>query len=1130
MRKILVTIICVILCISVLNAQTGFFNEAVQNEINYKKQGHIYQQQYRLLTVNNTLLHDFLWSLPGDNAAADHKNSPVISLPMPDGKMASFRVWQYDMMEPGLAHQFQGIKTFAGYGIDDPYATLRMDYNPSYGFSAQILSVNGDVYIDPYEKGDINHCISFYSKDYIRSLPFHCTVSKDPASAYKQETAARGNCRGNVLFTYRLAIACTGEYAAAVCLPASPTTPATMAAIVTTINRVNGIYERDIAMRFLLVANNNLLVFLNPATDPYTNGNEAAMMDENQVTTNNIIGAANYDIGQVFGTGNNSAALIYAVCNSPNKAKAVSSLPNPTGDLFDVGRVAHNLAHPFSGFDTHNSDDVSCTGGPAVSGYEPGSGTTIMSAAGSCGPDNLQPLPDPNFHGAVLNNITELFNGPIANCMGTINTGNNWPQITAMPGNGSYIPINTPFTLTATATDPDGDPVTYCWDEEDRSQPGPWNSGAARLISPLFKSRVPTASGTRTFPDIAVILAGYPANPPAVQGGLKGEVLPAISRTIQFGLTIRDNRGGVVNDDNVCANQLFPFEIYSVGTAGPFKVNMPEGGETWSSGSLQTILWDVAGTDLSPINTSLVNILLSTDGGLTYPVFLAGGVSNTGFAAVALPNINTTNARIKIEAVGNIYFDISNNNFSIIPAPVGFEFNAPAPQTVACPGPAEVSYNLGAVSNGGYNTPVSLNATGIPTGATLSFSVNPVTPGNATTVTLSNVNSVPNGTYYITVTGTSGSLTRTRILVLKIQPGAAPIITSQPTSQTDCEGGNVSFSVTAPSAIAYQWQISTDGGFVFNNISPGGNAAVLTLNNITLPQNNNKYRCIVRGQCNTTTSNVVSVTVIGAPFISTQPQSQVVCAGKNAVFTITVSGPAPTYQWQVNINNGAGFTNIAGAISNSLSFSAITSVMNNYQYRCLVLKPGCFTPLVSNVAVLTVNDLPVVSITAAPYLGLFPGLQTTLTAAGTVSPGASPFTYRWYRGGAFLGGVTGNTYRVDITKTGSYRAEILDARGCVGQSNTITITDSASTRFFIFPNPARNLVEFAFYNPNGQPVSWRLEIFNAAGIKMLDDVVSNAGPYPKMVENVSQWAKAVYFVILKDKSGKIIGKGKLLVH
>lgn len=1129
MRKALIISSSIfLLSACVTNAQTYFFNDTEQNALKNKKNSQTYQQHYRLLSVNNTGLRDFLWSLPAEQASSNHKNSPVISLPMPDGKMARFRVWEYSMIEPALAQKYPDIKTFAGYGIDDPYAALRMDYNPSYGFSAQVLSVNGDVYIDPYEKGDVNHCMSFYSKDYLRSNPMHCIVTKDPASPDSVEKVASGNCRGDVIFTYRIAVACTGEYATAVCSPAAPSVPATMAAIITTINRVNGIYEREIALRFLLVANNDQIVFLNPATDPYTNGNATAMMDENQITTNNIIGAANYDIGQVLGTGNNSAALIGALCSSPNKAKAVSGLPNPTGDVFDVGRVAHNIAHSFAALDTHNSNDPGCTGGPGNIGFEPGSGTTIMSVAGSCGPDNLQPLPDPYFHGVTINTITNIFNGPGASCKGTIATGNNWPRILAMPGNGSYIPINTPFTLTATASDPDGDPITYCWDQEDRGFSGTWNSGATKELTPLFKSRIPNTTGSRTFPDMAVILAGYPVNPPPLQGGLKGEVLPLITRTIQFGLTIRDNRGGVINDDNDCANQLFPFEIYSVGTAGPFKVNMPDGGETWSAGSVQTILWDVAGTDAPPISTSLVNILLSTDGGLTYPFLLASGIPNNGFAAVGIPNINTTNARIKIEAVSNIYFDISNGNFSIVPAPVGFEFNAPPLQSVACPGPATVTYNLGTVSNGGYNTPVILNAAGLPPGATLSFSTNPVTPGNSTTVTLNNVSSVPNGIYYITITGASGSLARARVLMLVVQQGTPPVITTQPVSQTDCAGGSVTFNVGAPSAISYQWQISTDAGFVYSNISPGGNSSALTLSNITLQLSNNKYRCVVRGQCNTVTSNVVVVTVIGQPGINSQPQNASVCAGRNALFTIDVAGPAPAYQWQVN--NGTGFTNINGAVSNTLSVNGVTPAMNNYQYRCLVLKQGCFTPTVSNAAILTVNDLPVVSLSASPYTRLLPGRSTTLTATGTVSPGATPFSYRWYRDGGQLGGVSGNTYQADIFKTGSYRAEIVDAKGCVGQSNIINISDSASSRFFIFPNPARYLVEFTFYNPGAQSVSWHLEIFNSAGTKMLDDYVTNAGPYPRMIENVSNWARGIYWVILRDKTGQALGKGKLLVN
>ena len=448
--KVSIALTCILLLTESVSAQLFYFSPITQSAAI----GDSHTSRLNIEAFNN-----FLFTISAEKSLANRNLAPMLTLPMPDGKMAKFYVWENLVMEPGLAGRFPEIKTFAGLGIDDPYATVRFEFNPYFGFSAQVLSIKGDVYIEAFERGNETQYISYYAKD-DRRTSFLCNVVKDSAWENGNLQLNGGICRGNQIYTYRLAVACTGEYATAVCLPAAPSVAATMASIVTTINRVNGIYEKELSMRFLLISNNNLLVHLNPASDPYTNGNANLMLNENQSTIDNVIGFNNYDVGIAFHTGNNSSSVIYSVCNSPNKAKAVTGLPNPTGDLFDVDKVAHNLAHLFGASDSHNSSDPTCSGGPSV-GVEPGSGTTIMASAGSCGSDNLQPQADPYFHSYSFNQITEFINTSVASCRGVITTGNNPPRITSMPPFFN-IPINTPFTLRATAVDDDGDPITYC--------------------------------------------------------------------------------------------------------------------------------------------------------------------------------------------------------------------------------------------------------------------------------------------------------------------------------------------------------------------------------------------------------------------------------------------------------------------------------------------------------------------------------------------------------------------------------------------------------------------------------------------------------------------------------------------
>jgi hypothetical protein len=1037
------------------------------------------------------------------------------------------------MMEPELAAKFPGIKTFAGIGIDDPYAVLRMDYNTITGFHAQILSVHGDVYIDPYARGAESFCISYYAKYHQSAVPFNCLTKNDTTLANRPDGVQAGICRGAELYTFRLAVACTGEYAAAVSVPNPPSVAAAMAAIVTTVNRVNAIYEKELAVRFILVANNNQVVYTNPAADPYTNGNATVMMEENQATLNSVIGFSNYDIGHVFGTGNMSEVATGAFSCSANKAKAVSGLPNPTGDLFDVQGVTHNIGHQFNARHTYNSNNTNCTKGPSIGGEEPGAGTTIMASANSCGPDQLQPQADPFFHAISFTHISTFLETSFTSCRNIIpNGGNRPPRIVSMPVTGFNIPLSTPFQLSAVATDDDGDPVTYSWETVNRGPVGAWNSGNTNG-SPFFKSRVPKTTGFRTFPDMDVILAGYPANPPAVQNGLKGETLPAISANIDLILTIRDNRGGVITDQANCHNALFPIGVFTVPNTGPFKVNVPDGGEVWTSGSQQTILWDVAGSDVSPINNQFVNILLSTDGGYTYPNTLAFAVPNDGFEVVTLPTITTGTARIKVEAFQNIFFDISNNNFSIAPAPVGFELDNPNMQSVACPPPASVSYNLGTISNGGYNTPVTFSASGVPAGVSVSFSVNPVVPGNATTITLNNTGSLSTGMYYISITGVSGSVTRTRILVLRVQAGAAPVITAHPANVAECEGGQAVFSVTAAGAIAYQWQAAQGPGFPFVNITPGGNSPTLTLSNISGLLHNYRYRCVVTGQCNSVVSGEALLTVLAGPSVTLQPVSTALCSGRTATFTINIGAVSytPLFQWQVNQNDGSGFTNIAGAVSTSITINAVTTAMNGYQYRCLVRNPDCTSSTISDAAVLTVHPLPSVTLSASPFTQLMPGLQTTLTATATAAPGASPLSYRWFRDAGLLSGVSGSNYQVDFSRMGNYHAEVVDARGCVGRSNTIIISDSASSKLFIYPNPVRRQAEITYYNPGGQMGNWQITISDAAGKVVYRVAELISGAYPRFNVNVITWSRGIYTVMLTDtQSGYILGRGKLLVQ
>lgn len=858
-----------------LNAQQRFFTDINESKVVVGEAKRVLiPQKYRTLSVNTSQLKTFLWGLPSESVV-DRRTAPVLEFPMPDGKTAHFHVWESSIQEPGLAAKFPEIRTFAGQGIDDPYATIRFDYNPYFGFHAQILSLNGDVYIDPYARGNVDYYMSYNRADNKRSAPFTCYTNSEREAGTKglanKTTVATGPCRGTQLYTYRLAVACTGEYAAAV---GATTAGALHAAIVTSVNRVDGVYETEVAVRMILVANNNVIEYLNAATDPFTgNNNGNVLIGESQTVITANIGSANFDIGHTFSTGGGGLAGLGVVCDINNKAGGITGSSNPVGDSYDIDYVAHEMGHQFGGDHTFNSTTGSCNGNRSgQEAYEVGSGTTIMAYAGICGSDDTQPHSDAFFHTVSFDEISNFLQAGGGACKVVINTGNTLPVITAMNNSAANIPLNTPFTLTASATDADGDAISYCWEEWDLGASGAWNNGANNSTSPLFKSRAPKTVGSRTFPDMAVILAGYPTNPAGVMGGLKGETLPNVARVMKFRLTVRDNRaagGGVVTGGNGCQTGFTTvFPINAITGTGPFVVSVPNGGESYAGGSTQTVTWSVAGTTAAPINCANVKISLSTDGGLTYPTVLIASTPNTGSANITLPSITTTTARVKVEAVGNVFFDISNANFNITASTVpGYGFVPGTPATVTCSGPTSADVTLGTTSVLAYSTPINLTASGNSAGTTVSFSVNPVTPGNSTIVTLNNTNTLSAGSYNVTVTSVSGTITKTTTLTYVVSPGTGPVIVTQPAAQIVCVGTDATFSVSATGASSYQWQVSTNGGTNYGNIT-GATAASYTVAAAPIGSTGNLYRVVTQNQCNTTTSNGAALTVYPVPTVT----------------------------------------------------------------------------------------------------------------------------------------------------------------------------------------------------------------------------------------------------------------------
>jgi hypothetical protein len=653
MRVSLVATILILGLAAVASAQTAasfVWSDVSSTAIAPAGERVIIADPFRALSLDRTELGVYLSRVPLENSAAATFR-PELELPLPDGTMGRFAIVESPIMAPELQARYPEIRTYAGYGVDDPSAYVRFDLTPA-GFHAMIFSSGGTIFIDPYQLGDDRHYQSYYKRDFRSDkLLGGCTIVDDAGMAAEIERLSSqfGQRSGTQLRTYRTVVAATGEYTAHF----GGTVALAMAAIVTSMNRVDGVYELEVAVRMVLVANNDLVVYTNAATDPYTNADGATMLSQNQATCDAVIGSANYDIGHVFSTGGGGIAGLGVVCNAARKAQGVTGSPQPHGDAYDIDYVAHEIGHQFGSNHPFNGNAGSCAGGNrnASTAYEPGSGSTIMAYAGICAPQNLQTHSDPYFLWKSIEEIITYTNSGYGNiCAVRTNTGVVQPAIEAGTG-GFSIPIGTPFSLTCSATTV-GTP-TYCWEESDL---GPAGAPTAPVgNAPIFRSFVPVTSPTRIFPKVSDLLANT---------SHIGEILPTYARTLSFRATVRDVQatGVGVAIDNI---------VFSVAAAGPFLVTSPNTAVNWPGGTAQTVTWNVAGTDAAPISCANVNILLSTDGGYTWPTVLASGTPNDGSELVTLPLVITTTARIKVEAVGNVFFDLSNLNFTISQPPTG---------------------------------------------------------------------------------------------------------------------------------------------------------------------------------------------------------------------------------------------------------------------------------------------------------------------------------------------------------------------------------------------------------------------------------------------------------------------------
>lgn len=600
-----------------------------------------------------------------------------LEIPLPNGKTAIYHLEYSPIAEQGLLDKFPEVRTFRGIDVANPENRGRFDISPA-GFRGMLSHEGKRVFIDPKYIGNSTIHISYYEAD---AQPLSARRDDQVVlpgvirpSSLSRRVLAKGASDGS-LRTYRLAVAATGEYTDIFSSDSDPIATKrslAMAAIMSAVNRVNEVFEDDVGISFSLIANNDLIVYVDSTTDPYFNlsFNE---LEVNQTNIDTIIGPANYDVGHLFGTEFGGLATLGSACTDGDKARGQSGSDDPTGDSYHIQVVAHELGHQFGANHTFNGTAGSCGFGNrnASTAYEPGSGSTIMAYSNICGAENL-PNPndpsidqidtDPYFHAGSIAEITRFATTGVFDIGGSLFSGATCGDVTtpvnavpdAVAGEDETVPANTPLFLSGSATDGDGDTLTYVWEQLDAgtasSSVDEWADDGSRT---LFRSLPPTTISDRYIPDLVDVVDGDLDN---------GETIPATNRDVNLRLTVRDANGGTAFENKV---------LTVTTSAGPFDLITPEFDDVWTQGTA-VVTWDVANTDVAPVSCSQVSIFYDdtiVDGSnvtsTSFSTPLVTNVANNGVALVPTPTTPTLNARVMVRCVDNVFYTISESTFEV---------------------------------------------------------------------------------------------------------------------------------------------------------------------------------------------------------------------------------------------------------------------------------------------------------------------------------------------------------------------------------------------------------------------------------------------------------------------------------
>lgn len=571
-----------------------------------------------------------------------------VELPNEDGSFSTFIVWETPMIEKGLQELLPEVKTFTGFEKGNHDRTAKIDFT-SFGFRAAIFSSKETLLINPYYQGKESDYYVLFNQNNLKELsPVVCTVNNILSEIDLPQPSTLMSSRMNIKSVYRIAITTTGEYSHLV--TGAESVNQTLEILISTMNRVNGVYERELAVSFNLIANNDQVIFTNPLSDPYTcNDDTDCLIDEAAVVLDNILNNANFDIGHIFCTEGGGLAALNSLCNEFTKGMGVSSSTGPD----DYYVILHEIGHQLGANHSFSSPSGTCYGnGNPQTNYEPGSGSTIMSYAGNCAPDNIQNSADHYFNAFSLHEMTTHISGA-GNCgvNTVINNSINFDsqELTY------HVPIYTPYELTAPFAygHHSEAAISYNWEQYETGNYGSNEAnGSSATEGPIFKSQKPSESITRTYPHYSLINSNDYQGP--------GERLSNTVRTVSFKNTIRSIHQGLGS-----FKTSPEFTHVEVTSNAQFRVTSPHTNTTWNPGEVHNITWSPGGSLNAPVNSGYVSIYLSLDDGETYPFLIVSNAPNNGSYAYTVHDIGTSEGRIKVQGSGNVFFDVGKGRLTI---------------------------------------------------------------------------------------------------------------------------------------------------------------------------------------------------------------------------------------------------------------------------------------------------------------------------------------------------------------------------------------------------------------------------------------------------------------------------------